>query len=119
MRSPNDPRHLARRKIIQLLFEWQFRGQEIADKRIVDLVSNLTKIDSVIAKNAPEFPVEKIANMDLAVLRLAVFELIIEKKEPHKAIIDEAIELSREFGGETSPEFINGVLGKLIKQNGR
>lgn len=114
MQSPNDPRHLRRQKIVQLLFEWQFRGQKRVDKRIVDLISHLKDIDKVIVKNAPEFPVEKIAHTDLAILRLAVFELNIEKKEPPKVIIDEAIELAKEFAGETSPEFINGVLGKLM-----
>ncbi|MBI1982106.1 MAG: transcription antitermination factor NusB, partial [Candidatus Levybacteria bacterium] len=63
---------------------------------------------------APEFPIGKINKVDLAVLRLAVFELLVERKEPQKVIIDEAIELAKEYGGETSPSFINGALGNIL-----
>ena len=70
-------------------------------------------IDKYIEKAAPEFPVEKINKTDLAILRLAIYEMMIEKKEPTKVIIDEAIELAKEYGGETSPQFINGALGNL------
>ena len=50
----------------------------------------------------------------MAILRLAVYELLIEKKEPPKVIVDEAIELAKEYGGDSSPAFINGALGKVI-----
>lgn len=77
-------------------------------------MQNKATIDSHIQKAAPEYPIEKINRTDLAILRLAVYELLIEKKEPNNVIIDEAIELAKEFGGEASPAFINGALGKLL-----
>ena len=69
-----------------------------------------------ITKAAPEYPIAKINRVDLAILRLAVYELLVEKREPPKVIIDEAVELAKEYGGETSPAFVNGALGKLIKK---
>jgi N utilization substance protein B len=72
----------------------------------------LTLIDKTIEKSAPEFPIDKINRTDLAILRLAVYELLIEKKEPAKVIIDEAVELAKEYGGETSPSVYKRGLGK-------
>lgn len=71
-------------------------------------------VDKNIEKAAPEFPVDKINKVDLAILRLAVFELLVEKKQPPRVIIDEAVELAKEYGGETSPSFVNGALGNII-----
>lgn len=79
------------------------------------MIDNLPAIDEKIRIAAPEWPIDKIAKIDLAVLRLAVFELTIDKKEPPKVVIDEAIELSKEFGNEHSSQFINGVLGTILK----
>lgn len=72
-------------------------------------------LDEKIQSAAPEWPVDKIAKIDLAILRLAIYELLIEKKEPPKVIIDEAIELAKEFGNDNSPKFVNGVLGTILK----
>lgn len=73
------------------------------------------EIDNKIKIAAPEFPIDKINKVDLAILRLAIYELLIDKSQPPKVIIDEAIELAKEYGGESSPGFINGALGKAIK----
>ena len=73
-------------------------------------------IDQKIAKAAPEYPIEKINKTDLAILRLAVYELLLEKSQPAKVIIDEAVELAKEYGGDSSPAFVNGALGKLIEK---
>ncbi len=85
------------------------------DRAIAPLVAALSVIDEKIGSAAPEWPVDKIAKIDLAILRLATYELIIEKKEPPKVIIDEAIELGKEFGNDNSAKFINGVLGTILK----
>lgn len=82
----------------------------------MSLVKHLSKIDTIIAKSAPVFPVDKIAKVDLAILRLAVYELLFEKKNPPKVIIDEAVELAKEFGNDTSSSFINGVLGTVLEK---
>ncbi len=89
-----------------------FYKQKISDDA-KKIFSKTKEIDKYIEKAAPEFPVEKINKIDLAILRLAVYELLIEKKQPPKVIMDEAIELAKEYGGETSPQFINGALGNL------
>lgn len=73
-------------------------------------------IDRIITKSAPQWPIAQINRIDLAILRLAVWELKIVKKEPPKVIIDEAIELGKTYGSEKSPGFINGALGAILKQ---
>ena len=85
------------------------------DPDITGIVAHLAGIDTKIAAAAPEWPIDKIAKIDLAILRLAVYELTVEKKEPPKVVIDEAIELAHEFGNEHSSQFINGVLGTILK----
>lgn len=116
MRNPLDPRHLRRQKIVEDLFKLEFHKQKIGQDAS-RIVKNLKKIDKLIEKSAPAFPTEKINKVDLAILRLGVYELIIEKSQPSSVIIDEAIELAKEYGGQTSPGFINGVLAKLIKND--
>lgn len=112
MKNPQDPRHKKRQKIIEELFSLDFHKQKVSDDTSKVYLKRKT-IDKYIEKAAPEFPVEKINRIDLAILRLAVYELMIEGKEPPKVIIDEAIELAKEYGGETSPQFVNGALGNL------
>lgn len=116
MKNPLDPRHKKRQKTVEDLFRQSFHNQRI-DRQAKEILANLEIIDSSIKKAAPEFSIEKINKVDLAILRLAIFELVIEKKEPPKVIIDEAIELAKEYGGETSPPFINGALGNIVLQN--
>lgn len=112
MKTPLDPRHRRRKKIVEDLFRTQFHKQGVNDTTSQILEKKET-IDKTIGRFAVEFPIQKINKIDLAILRLAVFELL-EKKEPPKVIIDEAIELAKEYGGETSPSFVNGVLGNII-----
>jgi len=121
MKKKEDPRHKRRQKIVQILFSVGFnRGKSWKpDPKISPILKNLEKIDILIEESAPEFPIEKINKIDLAILRLAVYELIIEKINPEKVIIDEAIELGKEFGGDTSPAFINGVLGNIVTTYGK
>jgi len=116
MKNPLDPRHKKRQKTVEDLFKQSFHNQPI-DRETKKILANLGAVDNNIKKAAPEFPIDKINKVDLAILRLAIFELVIEKKEPPKVIIDEAIELAKEYGGETSPSFINGALGNIVAQN--
>jgi transcription antitermination factor NusB len=121
MKARRDPRHQRRQKIVKRLFAYSFKGKnkKISQNNLIrPIVDQLAKIDKKIAKAAPEFPLERLNRIDLAILRLAVFELLIEKKEPIKVIIDEAIELAKEFGSENSPGFINGALGAVINSLG-
>lgn len=115
MKTPFDPRHLKRRSLVKRLFAQTFVKQESADLTEKAILNNQQKIDKLIQTAASEWPIEKINKVDLAILRLAVYELKITKKEPPKVIIDEAIELAKEFGSESSPAFVNGTLGTLLK----
>lgn len=100
---------------MQEIFAWQFqKDTALKTETAKELAQNLDEIDLEITKAAPAWPIEQINKVDLAILRLAVFELIIVKDAPFKVIVDEAVELAKEFGTESSPTFINGALGNLI-----
>ncbi len=116
MKTSNDPRHQKRQHMVRLLFAQSFPNKQPINKTIKLLVDNLPVIDEKITQVAPDYPVDKINKIDLAILRLAAYEFLIEKDAPAKVIIDEAIELAKEYGGDSSPAFINGALGKLIKE---
>ncbi len=112
MKTPLDPRHKKRQRLVEELFMMDFHKQRVSvdTKKIL---KHKELIDKEIATIAPEFAIDKINKTDLAILRLAVFELLIEKSQPPKVIIDEAIELAKEYGGDSSPSFINGALGNI------
>lgn len=115
MKTSKDPRHINRINIMKALFTWDFnQKQPPEDSQTVEIVDNLEKVDQLIVNSAPAWPIIKINKIDLAILRLATFELAIEKKAPIKVIVDEAVELAKEFGSNSSPSFVNGALGKLI-----
>jgi len=77
------------------------------------VLDNKKNIDDVIRRFAPAFPVEQIAPVDRNILRLAIFEVLFDNRVPVKAAINEAVELAKGFGGDTSQKFINGVLGSV------
>lgn len=114
MKSALDPRHKKRRKTVKELFALSFTKQK-SSALVREIMKLRLKIDKKIIIAAPSWPIEKINKIDLAILRLAVFELI-KGGTPLKVVIDEAIELSKEYGSENSPAFVNGVLGTIIKQ---
>ncbi len=115
MKTSHDPRHLQRIRNMQQLFALDFNSKSGEKNEVVsDILKKQGKIDKLIGKAAPAWPIDKINKIDLAILRQAVFELL-EAKNPTKVIVDEAVEIAKEYGGESSPSFINGVLGKLIE----
>jgi N utilization substance protein B len=126
-----DPRHQKRMKLVQMLFARGFNdliGQDKIDQNGAQLNSESDEtvelilaekiaLDQLIISVAPERPVNDINKVDLAILRLILFESK-HKETPKKVLINEAVELAKEFGTESSPKFVNGVLGKLlIKEN--
>ena len=118
MKRKTDPRHKIRTQIFQRLFEWSFRSDKkiVKDSTTTKILSKREKIDKLISEHAPAWPLEQIAPADLAILRLAIWELLFKKKEePYKVVIDEAVEIAKEYGSESSPSFVNGVLGSVIK----
>jgi len=110
-----DPRHQKRIKIFQQLYAYFYYPHQRSDfdKKTLEIINHQEEINQYINKFSLKFKVEKIAKVDLAILQLAIYELLIEKKEPPKVIIDEAVELAKEFGSEKSYAFVNAILGKV------
>ncbi len=127
---------------MQSLYEWDFSGKRVDLTKIVEknikefgpgledesfiwqlvtgVVEHLPEIDKIIATSAPEWPIDQITIIDRNVLRIGLYELLFGDKEavPPKVAINEAIELAKSFGGESSGKFINGVLGTVFKEIG-
>lgn len=116
MKDKKDPRHKNRVSAIKNLFGFSFQKQPLKSDLAKKVLAKKPQIDRIICQSAPEFPVARINKIDLAILRLAVYELVVSPVEPYKVVIDEAIELAKEYGGEKSPKFVNGVLGNIIKK---
>ena len=114
MKTQSDPRHKRRIDTVTRLFSMTF-DHTTPDSTIASIVKDIPAIDEKIVESAPDWPIDKIAKIDLAILRLAIFELLIERKEPPKVIIDEAVEIAKEYGNDKSSSFINGVLGTVLK----
>ena len=114
MKVKSDPRHRHRVKQMQALFASNFRPVE-NEADIAPIIKDLTEIDQYIHLAAPEWPLNQINRIDLAILRLSIFE-IKKKVVPYKVAIDEAVELAKEYGSENSPKFINGVLGTVLQK---
>lgn len=114
MKSKNDPRHQKRIKLVQALFAWN-TNQASVPEEISSIVSQISEIDQLIAEAAPKWPLSQISQVDLATLRYSVWELKNNQEVPQKVIIDEAIEIGKEFGNESSASFINAVLGHILK----
>jgi N utilization substance protein B len=136
-------RHLSRSIAMQSLYEWDFKGrdknklEEIVKKNIAEfgpgmddisfvitltggVVKNRDKIDPLIEKCAPEWPLDQVTVIDRNILRLGIYELLFGNYEevPPKVAINEAIELAKSFGGESSGRFVNGVLGTIYRELG-
>jgi len=77
------------------------------------VIQNRVKIDQSIRNFAPAWPLEQIVVIDRNILRLAIFEILINNKVSVKVAINEAVELAKSFGGDNSPKFVNGVLGSI------
>lgn len=74
-------------------------------------------LDNLVGELAPEWPIDQIAAVDRNVLRIAIYELLFLPEVPPKVAINEAVELAKMFGGESSPRFVNGVLGSLVSRD--
>lgn len=100
---------------MQALFEFDANPKFKPQSDLKPILRSIKKIDKTIVKSAPLWPIKQINAVDLAILRLAVFELSYKSATPKKVAIDEAVELAKEFGSESSPGFVNGVLGKVVE----
>ncbi len=118
-----DTRHQLRIKIVQELYAYSFLPAKDKtprlgefDKKTRQIIKKQDKINDYIVKFASKFPINKIAKIDLAILQLGIYELLYEKKEPTKVIINEAVELAKDMGSERSYAFINAILGKIYQE---
>lgn len=88
-------------------------GVEFASRLIQGVIQHQDEMDTLIAKYAPEWPLDQMAVIDRNILRIAIFEFLIEGETPVKVAINEAVELAKTYGSDSAPRFINGVLGTL------
>lgn len=113
-----DKRHTVRVEIVQNLFAYTYQQNlsilPFKQEQTAEIIGLIPEIDKIITTHAVKFPIDKISRIDLSILRLAIYELMLHKKEPAKVVINEAIELAKDLGGEKSYSFINGVLGALV-----
>jgi transcription antitermination protein NusB len=77
------------------------------------VLENAEFIDKTIGDTAPAWPLDQVAAIDRNILRLAIYEILVDNRVPMRAAINEAVELAKEYGGENSPKFVNGVLGSV------
>lgn len=117
MKTATDPRHIRRREAVKALFAQTFTTQPNLPELAREIVKNQDTLDAEITKSAPTWPVDKLNPIDLVILRLAVYELK-NTDTPPKVIIDEAVELAKEYGSESSSSFINGVLATIYENVG-
>ncbi|HEX9817571.1 MAG TPA: transcription antitermination protein NusB [Patescibacteria group bacterium] len=115
-----DPRHEKRVQLMQTLFALMFagvEGQETNDllyfAEAQEILTLTDQLDEQISQHAPERPLTEINQVDLAIMRLIIYEAKTQQT-PKKVLVDEAIELAKEYGTDSSPKFVNGVLGKVL-----
>ena len=127
------PRTRARSIALQALYEIDIAGhppEMVLEERLTDtpLEDNLgefarnivfgilpivNELDEIIAKHAPEWPLDQVAIIDRNIMRIALWEIAVSNQTPLKVAINEAVELGKIFGSESTPRFVNGVLGSL------
>jgi transcription antitermination protein NusB len=107
-----------------LVLEQRLEDEGIEDKQLQDfarqivqgVLPNVEKLDNFIAQHAPEWPLDQVAVIDRNILRIAMWEFAVSDLTPLKVAINEAIELAKVYGSDSSPRFINGVLGSLANR---
>lgn len=130
-----SPRRKARQLALQILYEIDTSHHSYADiikqyqeeakipeevlsfiKELVDgVTSDRKKLEEIIQKHAPSYPVKQLAVIDRNILELAIQEILFDNRVPKKAAINEAVELAKKYGSASSPRFINGVLGSIMR----
>lgn len=112
MKTAADPRHIKRREAIKILFAQEFVDQRSKSELVTNILKEKKLLNKIITSSAPTWPIDKINKIDLSILYLAVDEML-NSNTPYKVIIDEAVELAKEYGSEASSSFVNGVLGTV------
>jgi N utilization substance protein B len=96
--------------------DWQADTRAFARRIVQGVIEHREQIDSLIHQFAPEWPLDQIAIIDRNTLRIALYEMAVDQSIPVKVAINEAVELAKNFGAESAPRFINGVLGSVAAQ---
>lgn len=130
-----SPRRKARQLALQILYEMDTSHHSYADiikqyqesekiqeevlsfaRELVEgVIANKEKLDRIIQEHARSYPVKQLAAIDRNILDIAILEVLFDNKVPKKAAINEAVELAKQYGSESSPRFVNGVLGSIMK----
>jgi len=92
-------------------------GCKFAQHVVRGVLSNQKQLDEMIVAYAPEWPIDQMAIVDRNILRIALFEFVVDRGTPPKVAINEAVELAKLFGSDSSQRFVNGVLGTLLSKN--
>jgi transcription antitermination protein NusB len=114
MKTSKDPRHKMRIKAVKQLFAFSYNDKQNIEDIAKKVYNKRDELDKQIEIAAPAWPIDKLNRIDLAILRLAVYELT-NTDTPPKVVIDEAVELAKRYGSENSASFVNGVLGTILK----
>lgn len=135
-------RHLSRIIVLQTLYEYESRrasgdvsadilqifdrniekyksavnDRDFARQLVINIDQKVAELDELLQKLAPDWPIAQISIIDRIVLEIGAYELKYQKDVPPKVVINEAVELAKDFGGDNSSKFINGVLGSLLRQ---
>lgn len=129
-------RHLARTCVMQTIFAFEFKDhdpeklltevldefapklteREFAYETLKGVLEHKEKILKIIQKYAPQWPIEKIAKVDRAILEIGTYEIVFSDEVPEVVAINEAIEIAKHFGDLNSPKFVNGVLSSIMKE---
>lgn len=138
-------RHLARIAVMQTIFEYEFlqklkrkdldpqkmlihnirqitskiKDTSFAEETLKGVLENRDEIFEIIEKHAPQWPIEKVAPVDRAILEIGVYEIVKSKDVPPVVAINEAIEIAKVYGDTNSPKFINGVLSSVMTKSNK
>ena len=109
-------RHTAEASLAARVDAWGLSKQAAtyAQELVAGVVSELEEIDGLIYSFAPTWPVDQLPSVERNVLRVAIFEIVSGVGTPPKVAVNEAVELAKTFGSESSPKFVNGVLGSVL-----
>ena len=102
-------RHLQRATISE-------EGASFARSLVEGTLGNTVAIDRMISRLAPSWPASQLSVVDRTLLRLAIYEMVLEKSSPPKVVINEMVELAKLYGSDSSPKFVNGVLGSVMEE---
>lgn len=112
--ASHSPHEVMERRLLEQ--DLDSRGVTFAHKLMDGVLKFQKAMDNLISRYAPEWPLDQMAVVDRNILRIAIFEFLIDDETPVKVAINEAVELAKVYGSDSAPRFVNGVLGSLAEQ---